>query len=342
MSKRKNFYPLVSIVIPVYNGQKYLACAIDSALSQTYRNIEVLVIDDGSTDKTPEICASYGKKIRYLKKKNGGVATALNYGIDNMKGDYFSWLSHDDLYHKDKIMVEINELSKLKDPKSLITCGWTRIDENGKSLDDSDSQPYIVEISKYTDKQLQSPLFALLKGGCIFGCSLLIHKSHFERVGKFNPALLTNDYDLWFRMMRNSKLYFVREQYAFKRIHKEQDTNTKSAYISAAWFAYFIYAVTRLDDEEFNFIYESREKFFDFILQNIGLEKDLLKKVFDSNTREEMFYLILNAHLYQNYTSKINNLENELMLKNEKISRYESRLCFKIKEKIKGLYKKNK
>ena len=85
--------PLVSIVIPVYNGSNYLKEAIDSALAQTYKNIEVLVINDGSNDDdlTNEIAFSFGDKIKYYKKENGGVSSALNYGISKMKGDYFSY-----------------------------------------------------------------------------------------------------------------------------------------------------------------------------------------------------------------------------------------------------------
>ena len=98
------FNPLVSIIIPVYNGENYLAEAINSALSQTYNNIEVIVINDGSKDQTDTICKSYGDRIKYLKKENGGVASALNFGIDNMNGEYFSWLSHDDLYLPDKVL----------------------------------------------------------------------------------------------------------------------------------------------------------------------------------------------------------------------------------------------
>ena len=95
----------VTIIIPVYNGSNYVREAIDSALAQTYKNIEILVVNDGSTDEgaTRDICLSYGDKITYYEKENGGVSTALNLGIEKMTGDYFSWLSHDDLYYPDKI-----------------------------------------------------------------------------------------------------------------------------------------------------------------------------------------------------------------------------------------------
>ena len=92
--------PLVSIVIPVYNGASYLREAIDSALAQTYSDVEVIVVNDGSTDggKTRDIASSFGDRIRYIEKVNGGVATALNLGIREMCGKFFSWLSHDDVY----------------------------------------------------------------------------------------------------------------------------------------------------------------------------------------------------------------------------------------------------
>ena len=108
-----SFNPLVSIVIPVYNGSKFLGEAIQSALNQTYKNVEVIVVNDGSNDndKTEQIALSFKKKIRYFKKENGGVSSALNLGIRKMKGDFFSWLSHDDLYDSQKIKMQIQYIS---------------------------------------------------------------------------------------------------------------------------------------------------------------------------------------------------------------------------------------
>ena len=97
------FQPLVSIVIPVYNGSNYMREAVDSALAQTYEHLEVIVVNDGSTDDTEQIALSYGERIRYFRKENGGVSSALNLGISKMKGAYFSWLSHDDIYSPTKV-----------------------------------------------------------------------------------------------------------------------------------------------------------------------------------------------------------------------------------------------
>jgi glycosyltransferase involved in cell wall biosynthesis len=122
------FNPKVSIVIPVYNnGSNYLREAIDSALFQTYKNIEVIVVNGGSTDggKTDRICKSYGNKIRYYVKENGGIATALNMGIEKMKGEYFSWLSHDDVYYPEKVQKQIEVLSGFEDKETVIYSDFT-------------------------------------------------------------------------------------------------------------------------------------------------------------------------------------------------------------------------
>lgn len=218
--KNPKFNPKVTIVIPVYNGSNYMREAIDSALTQEYKNIEVLVVNDGSNDNglTEAIATSYGNLISYYKKENGGVASALNYGIEKMQGDYFSWLSHDDLYTKDKVSKQIECLAGLSDKTEIVNCSYEVVDANGKYMYTDDI------LKKYTKEQLETPLFALLMGG-IHGCSLLIHRSHFERVGVFNVNLpTTQDYDLWFRMMRGQRIHFIEGCYVKSRCHKNQDS----------------------------------------------------------------------------------------------------------------------
>ena len=124
------FQPLVSIVIPVYNGSNYMREAIDSALAQSYERVEVIVVNDGSTDDTEQIALSYGERIRYFRKENGGVSSALNLGIKEMKGEYFSWLSHDDLYTPDKIEVQIDALRGLEEKNALVLCKAEFINKN--------------------------------------------------------------------------------------------------------------------------------------------------------------------------------------------------------------------
>ena len=92
-------------------------------MAQTYERVEVIVVNDGSTDDTEQIALSYGEQIRYFRKENGGVSSALNLGIKEMKGEYFSWLSHDDVYTPDKIEVQIDALRGLEEKNTLFAGG---------------------------------------------------------------------------------------------------------------------------------------------------------------------------------------------------------------------------
>ena len=119
------YQPKISIVIPAYNASNYLAEAIDCALAQTYPNVEIVVVNDGSRDDgaTERVALSYGEKIRYFYKENGGSSSALNMGIANMTGEWFSWLSHDDLYLPNKIKHQMKLLKTLKDPYQIVAGG---------------------------------------------------------------------------------------------------------------------------------------------------------------------------------------------------------------------------
>ena len=104
---------LVSIVIPVYNVKKYLSRCIDSIISQTYHNLEILLIDDGSTDGSAHICDEYASKdnrIRVVHKKNGGVSSARNTGLELAKGDYIGFVDSDDYIHPNMYQVLVNNI----------------------------------------------------------------------------------------------------------------------------------------------------------------------------------------------------------------------------------------
>ncbi len=214
----KPFNPKVSIVIPVYNGSNYVKEAIDSALSQTYDNVEVIVVNDGSTDggKTDEICKSYGKKIRYFLKENGGVASALNMGIEKMEGEYFSWLSHDDVYYPEKIERQVEYLRKSEKRKVILYADYELIDPNSKFL-----QKVILD----HEMLIKKPEYALLRGS-VNGITLLIPKEAFGKHGGFDLELkCTQDYDMWKRFLNDYEFVHMKEILTKTRIHPQQDSN---------------------------------------------------------------------------------------------------------------------
>lgn len=217
------YNPLISIIIPVYNGSNYLKESIDSALSQTYKNIELIIVNDGSDDdfKTEKIALSYGDQIKYYYKDNGGVASALNYGIKKMNGDWFSWLSHDDLYMPNKIESQVDKINKynLDHRKTIISCNYSLIDPQGKEI----YKPKKFKVGLYTGKEMFKELS---KGVNLNGCSLLIPKISLKSVGCFKEEFkFIQDRVCWGDLsIKENYFYLYDEKLVKSRIHPNQDT----------------------------------------------------------------------------------------------------------------------
>lgn len=213
-----NKTPKVTIIIPVYNGSNYLEYAINSALSQTYDNIEVLVINDGSRDDgaSERIALSYGDRIRYIHKENGGVSTALNLGIEKMHGDLVCWLSHDDMYEINKVEKEVQLYLQQENPESIIFCGYKIINSCGIVQ----SEYFLPE---YACQHLDS-MIGLDLQYTLNGCTMLIPRRVFEKYGKFDVSLrYTQDYDLWHTFLVNGVPFvYLNESLMLSRSHGEQ------------------------------------------------------------------------------------------------------------------------
>lgn len=209
------FNPLVSIIIPVYNGSNYLEESINSALGQTYNKIEVLVINDGSNDNnlTHNISVSYKRKIRYFRKQNGGVASALNFGISKMKGDYFSWLSHDDIYKPEKIEKQILFISK--NEKINIVGGNFESWAFNKSVSNFKIRKNFVFKNSYD-----------VLSNWLFFSTMLIHKDCFSN-NKFN---INNsdcqDIEMQLDLIKNFNFYILNDLVMTQRVHIESGTHS--------------------------------------------------------------------------------------------------------------------
>ncbi|MDR0516771.1 MAG: glycosyltransferase [Fibromonadaceae bacterium] len=217
---------IISIIIPVYNGSNYLRDAIDSTLAQTYKNCEVIVVNDGSTDngETDSICKSYGNRIRYFSKKNGGVSSVLNLGIREMHGEYFTWLAHDDMYYPQKLELQIKALEQSTDKTAIIHGNYDLLNVKHNKIS------RMRQEDSYSALQLTNSVFALLMA-TLHASTPLIHKSHFERVGVFDENLpLTQDYDFLFRAMRSQKSIFLTESLLLSRLHDQSGKNTDNRF----------------------------------------------------------------------------------------------------------------
>ncbi|OGU15526.1 MAG: hypothetical protein A2076_12720 [Geobacteraceae bacterium GWC2_53_11] len=218
-------YPIISIVIPVYNGSNYLQAAIDSALAQTYRDVEVIVVNDGSCDegKTEAIAQSYGARIRYVSKENGGVASALNMGIRLAQGDYISWLSHDDIYLPDKVKRQVSLMRRQTHQRVIIYSDYEALHVDKDKL-------FSCKISHLTPDNYLRNMLQLLFRSELHGCSMLIPKDCFEEVGFFSEQLrTTQDYDLWFKLLRYG-YEFVHLPEVLIRVRWHQNQGTLSMF----------------------------------------------------------------------------------------------------------------
>lgn len=172
---------LVSCIIPVFNGERFLAEAIDSILAQTYQPVEIIVIDDGSTDGTAELVGRYGRQVSYVQQTNQGSATAKNRGVTVAKGDFFAFLDADDLWRPEKIERQITHL--LKRPE--IDFCFTRFQHF-----------WIPELAeeeeRYKDHMISKPLSSYLVS------SLLVHRSVTEKFGQFDDGRRGNENMIWF------------------------------------------------------------------------------------------------------------------------------------------------
>ncbi len=234
--------PKVSIVIPVYNGANFLAEAIDSAIQQSYDNIEIVVVNDGSNDHgaTEQIALSYGEKIRYFSKPNGGVGSALNFAIEHITGDYFSWLSHDDLYYPDKVKNQIAFLKQLARDDVIVYSDFSAFTHHPKR-----ATPY-----RLPGRPPQHFRYWLTLENAVHGCTLLIPREALLKY-QFNETLrTTQDYDLWFRMAKTYQFIHLAEVLVNSRRHEEQGTAKMSDLCQREIDVLLTNFVTELTQEE--------------------------------------------------------------------------------------------
>lgn len=133
MKRVSNKSPLISVIVPVYNVEEYLPKCIDSIINQTYKNLEIILVDDGSPDNSPKICDDYAKKdkrIKVIHKKNGGVSSARNYGIKESTGEYISFVDADDWV--DRKYIEVLYSTSIEYNSDYVCCGYNRVYNNKK------------------------------------------------------------------------------------------------------------------------------------------------------------------------------------------------------------------
>lgn len=220
----------VSIVIPVYNAERYLDECIRSALDQTYGDTEVIAVDDGSTDSSPEILDGYADRVRVFRKENGGTSSALNFGYRRMDGAWFKWLSADDALKPHAVEALAGEARLLGWPDNLIFYArYDFVDERGRRA--GRLRNIEPNYNRRSGFERNAILLHHFYGN---GITSMFNRSVFERCGEFNEAIgFGEDYEFWLRccLLHGCRLHLVPRNIARYRVHEAQLTRTRSGEI---------------------------------------------------------------------------------------------------------------
>ncbi len=203
--------PKVSVIMPVYNSEKYLDKALESILSQSFKDYELIIIDDGSNDGTNEIISRIkDKRTKVItNKKNLGVAKSLNIGLKRAKGEYTARCDSDDINDKDRFKIQVNFLDKNKD-YVLVGSSFEIIDEKGRKIGET--------MLPETDEEIKRKI---LIRNPILHPSVIYRRKVALKVGGYREFLNgVEDYDLFFRLLRSGKLHNLREKLVKRRWHK--------------------------------------------------------------------------------------------------------------------------
>jgi glycosyltransferase involved in cell wall biosynthesis len=212
--------PLVSVVIPTYNYGRFVTEAVDSALAQTYSPVEVIVVDDGSTDDTRERLAAYGERVRYIFQKNEGLSAARNAGMSAARGELIALLDSDDGFHPRKLEYQVRYLSE--HPHVGLVGTDCLVDASGRWPDISTPPP--ARMVTLDDVVVRVPFCP---------SSVLLRRSCFEEVGFFDPKVsAAADRDYWIRASARAGMACLGGELTFYRIHPGSMTRNVEMMVS--------------------------------------------------------------------------------------------------------------
>ena len=202
---------LVSIILPVYNGEQYLKMAVDSVLSQTYTNFELIIINDGSTDTSAEIIESYSdERIKLITQlKNIGYVYRLNEGIRISKGNFIARIDSDDLWNPNKLSTQIKAFNN-NDNLFFVATDFNKIDKNGEIF------------STEKSSNINNLRNSILKRCFICHSAVMFKKEIIHTVGTYNEKIkYAEDYDYWIRILAKYKGFILPEVLTDYRITNE-------------------------------------------------------------------------------------------------------------------------
>lgn len=321
----------ISVIVPVYNVEKYIDKCMDSITNQTYKNLEIILVDDGSTDSSGKICDEYAKKdnrIKVIHKENGGLSSARNAGIDIASGKYIGFIDSDDYIELDMYETLYNIITEKN--ADISACGVIDVYNNNTKVVKNDSR--IVELN--TEQALKTFLEAKGTGHSVFAVNKLYKKEVFENI-RYPIGRIAEDAFVIVEILLQCKKVVITTAKKYYYIHREDSITTKKfsnknydvieAYIRnkqlieksytnlipiaemrICWANFFVLDKMLLSNEkpDKKILKYLRSKFL-FILFN---------NVFTINRKISMCALMINFRLYKILLLKFNNKNKKIFL----------------------------
>lgn len=250
--KKVNDGKLLSVIIPSYNHEKYIREAIESVLQQTYTNLELIIVDDGSKDNSLEIIRSYDDaRIKLIAQENAGAHNAINRGLSEAKGEYLAILNSDDVYEKKRFQVMIEEMEK--NPEVQFLCSYIEvIDAEGKKLGVKEgwrNMPSWVAPNKELSLQAEDQFVPnlLVNNFTSTTSNFLFTKRLYEKIGGMRNLRFAHDWDFALRAAAVTKCAIIEKPLMRYRVH---GTNTIST--NRKWMLFEIAWIWAANIERFN------------------------------------------------------------------------------------------
>jgi len=224
--------PIVSVVIPVYNGERYLGETIQSVLDQTYRNFELIVVDDGSTDGSAAVAKRFGEAVRYMSRPNGGVCKARNTGMAAARGSYLAFLDQDDLWLPEKLAVQVAYLEGHQEVGAV----YCQCEVIGKAK---------WGRSVYYSEPMKDDVVGIMKGPYLLMTATMFRTEVLRKIGGFEESFIgagTEDVDLTLRFKAAAQVAYLPTTLARYRVHSTNSSNNDPVllhnhgiYLRKAW-----------------------------------------------------------------------------------------------------------
>ena len=296
---------MVSIVLPTYNREKYIRYSIDSIINQSFKQWELIVVDDCSTDSTPDILREYEKSDSRIKiirnEENKRLPVSLNIGFSYATGDYLTWTSDDNMYKPNALQMMHNYL---ENSNEIMVCAkMIVIDDSGNRI-----SPHYLENIKYDDDRIY---FDNLVGACF-----LYRREVLETIGEYNAKMFCmEDYEYWLRIQKRYKtIGYIEEQLYYYRLHDTSLTETKETRIANLVYQLRIDTLEYLIDNNLNkplalcalycaMLARKNDMLFDIRKKIIKLVPEL--QILNNDYKTDEKYIVYAAGEYGRKTKKI-------------------------------------